>query len=524
LRVKHVLGVPLLAALASAFAGEAGCGSRSEPLGIQFGAPLEAGAPAAACLGDLDCGESNACTPVHCVGGACVAGPVVNCDDGDPCTTDSCAPDTGACSNVPVTPDEDGDGFRAPLPGFLPGAPGSCGNDCNDASASAHPGAVEVCDGVDNDCNGVVDDGLTYTPVGGQPLLLSSGARQASTGGVAFGTGAFGVTFAAQHDAWQNTFTGVSPPGALTIPEAPITHESTDAFSGPVVFNGSVFGNAWEDRRDNDYEIYFNRLDPKGQKLAKDLRVTNAPNFSLSPDIVWDGTDFVLVWDDLRDGDDSAVVFAQTIDGNGKLVGGNVPLTSPSVDADSPHVAKGSFNLGVTFNQVQNGVRALGFLTSDFGLTTVSITTVLTTGNAASSAVAWANDRFVVVWDTDDTVPGHTIRGATVNAAGSIIAPERDVTAPAPFARSEALLSLGDRLLLVWAEENDGVYALYSKTIGTDLSELSPKAQVTFGPADSINPALAFGPNGVGVVFDDRRSGSFQVYYTRLDCGGGGGF
>jgi hypothetical protein len=178
----------------------------------------------------------------------------------------------------------------------------------------------------------------------------------------------------------------------------------------------------------------------------------------------------------------------------------------------------------VTFNQVQNGVRALGFLTSDFGLTTVSITTVLTTGNAASSAVAWANDRFVVVWDTDDTVPGHTIRGATVNAAGSIIAPERDVTAPAPFARSEALLSLGDRLLLVWAEENDGVYALYSKTIGTDLSELSPKAQVTFGPADSINPALAFGPNGVGVVFDDRRSGSFQVYYTRLDCGGGGGF
>ena len=30
--------------------------------------------------------------------------------------------------------------------------------DCDDTSASAHPGAPEVCDQLDNDCNGVVDD------------------------------------------------------------------------------------------------------------------------------------------------------------------------------------------------------------------------------------------------------------------------------------------------------------------------------------------------------------------------------
>ena len=31
-------------------------------------------------------------------------------------------------------------------------------DDCNDGSKLAYPGAVEVCDGVDNDCNGKVDD------------------------------------------------------------------------------------------------------------------------------------------------------------------------------------------------------------------------------------------------------------------------------------------------------------------------------------------------------------------------------
>jgi len=36
--------------------------------------------------------------------------------------------------------------------------------DCDDANADMHPGAEEICDGLDNDCNGYADDGLpTYT-------------------------------------------------------------------------------------------------------------------------------------------------------------------------------------------------------------------------------------------------------------------------------------------------------------------------------------------------------------------------
>lgn len=58
--------------------------------------------------------------------------------------------------------DDDGDGFGDPdsslvactaIPGFVSDA-----SDCDDRVDTVHPGAVEACDAVDNDCDDVVDE------------------------------------------------------------------------------------------------------------------------------------------------------------------------------------------------------------------------------------------------------------------------------------------------------------------------------------------------------------------------------
>lgn len=100
---------------------------------------------------------------------------------GDPATTQTaCAQPTGYVSNntdcddndntvlssIAFYPDTDSDGFGDAFatptltcsqpPGFV-----TNNTDCNDTTAAVHPGATEICDGLDNDCSGIIDEGLT---------------------------------------------------------------------------------------------------------------------------------------------------------------------------------------------------------------------------------------------------------------------------------------------------------------------------------------------------------------------------
>jgi len=74
---------------------------------------------------------------------------------------------SGAIGGMTLYPDEDGDGYGVEsssvsgcetMEGYV-----STYGDCDDSTAAVHPGAEEVCDGLDNDCSGGVDEGLLST-------------------------------------------------------------------------------------------------------------------------------------------------------------------------------------------------------------------------------------------------------------------------------------------------------------------------------------------------------------------------
>lgn len=148
-------GVGANAGVSGAFAGNgvlAGSGAAGTGLGNVDGGQLTGGDAGPDACGGCDdgvfCNGSERCQPGDPAADArgCVTTPACLpsqlCDDlAAACTTD-CSINGG---------DADGDGFLAVACG---------GDDCNDASFLAYPGGVELCDGIDNDCEGGVDDGF----------------------------------------------------------------------------------------------------------------------------------------------------------------------------------------------------------------------------------------------------------------------------------------------------------------------------------------------------------------------------
>lgn len=109
------------------------------------------------CAADAECDDGDACNgPEACDPGAgfCVVGEAPTCDDGEACTEDICDVDAGCVHRLT---DGDGDGV----------APGTCsdpslmGGDCDDADDATYPGALEVCNGRDDDCDGEFEEGTS---------------------------------------------------------------------------------------------------------------------------------------------------------------------------------------------------------------------------------------------------------------------------------------------------------------------------------------------------------------------------
>jgi len=126
--------------------------------------------PSRSCGDGFSCNERN--QTCECVGvdadgdGHAAIGCGDDCDDNNanrfPGNPEVCDGDDEDCNDdsfggLDTASDADGDGFVSSL---CCSGPGRCGSDCDDSVAISYPRAIELCDGRDNDCDGVVDDGV----------------------------------------------------------------------------------------------------------------------------------------------------------------------------------------------------------------------------------------------------------------------------------------------------------------------------------------------------------------------------
>ncbi|MEZ4308118.1 MAG: putative metal-binding motif-containing protein [Polyangiaceae bacterium] len=533
LGTSSVLVVACAALLASVVPA---CGART---GLNSGPPAP---PEPECYTDEDCaGSGDLCLPVICeldippvregadAGGHCIEQDPIDCDDNDPCTKDECDPLTGLCNYELATYDLDGDGFRGPLIGKKAGTEGSCGDDCDDTNAAAYPGGTEVCDGVDNDCNDIVDDNATFVPEGSDPVRISTtDFSYSDPAGLAFS----GDTYVAEYTSGQGKriFTTGLTPGGDKIPpgDKKLTDVDADSFGGPLVWTGDRYGAVWQDRRFENYEIFFTLLNDKGEKVIPDVRISSAFGFSIYPSIGWNGTEFVIAWQDERDNPGLYNVYAQRVSLDGNPVGDNVALTSDiqGFGNEAPWIAVGETSIGIAWGVGDTNFRFIQFQTFTPDLKPLMPEPIsLTDGstNARGQTIVWNQTNYVVAWHDESANP-KAIYAAVVTEDGTVSVPAKAISSPGTArSRYPNLRGYGNRVLAVYQDNRDGNqgYELYARMVDESLLPLTGEERITFWPKDSTGPIAAFGPDGeVGVLFQDydQQSLQQQTFFTRLGC------
>ena len=410
-----------------------------------------------------------------------------------------------------------------------------------DAARDVAPDPIprpEVCNGADDDLNGNIDDAFTWVKDESfLPVRVSTeNSETASPSGIASDGLSYAAFYEGGDHASSRVFaTPLARDGKSQRAESPLTQIVAHSHGGTVHARAIArstdrYGLVWIDLRDGTRgEIYFALLGPDANKLAPgDVRISRQGGSAFNPSVDWSGNRFVVVWDDTarnpipspQPTTGQRHLFAQAVDNDAVPIGSPVDVTQDLTGTpDHPFVATTEERAAVVFRSSDDGQIRLALLGDNLALVrSVALSPAGARGDyprAARLGQGW-----VVAWHGEPP-SARTIWAARVSAEGVLLGEARPVVDTPGHARYPYLLGLGDRVLLVYSDDRDGLrgYELYFTLLDAELAQLSPPVRLTEGAGDTIFPTATFGPEGdIGILFRDEPLDWGRVMFTRLVC------
>lgn len=144
------------------------------------------------------------------------------------------------------------------------------------------------------------DEGSTW----GADTNLSNAAGSSETPSIAQAGSTLHVLWFDNRDggAYEIYYKRSLDEGVTWEPDVRLTDDPGVSFGPSVAVRGVNVHVAWQDSRDGNWEIYYNKSTDNGTTWGSDIRLTSAAETSESPSIVASGSNVHVVWWDNRDG------------------------------------------------------------------------------------------------------------------------------------------------------------------------------------------------------------------------------
>ncbi len=301
-----------------------------------------------------------------------------------------------------------------------------------------------------------------------------------------------------------------SPPAAVAQPLQPlgpnfkISAQAGDMQGKPAIASDGInFFVVWRDRRNfatNGYDIYGARVTPDGTVLDPDgIPISTVPNADPNPgnqyipSVAFDGTNYLVVWTELRDASPSYELYAARVTPAGTVL-----------DPDGRQITSGAYALrmpsvafdGTNYLVVWRGIRGMRVSTGGVGL---DGPTGFQIGSGFYPWVAFDGTNYLVVWHGWGAAGTLDIFGARVSKAGQVLDPGGFVVSSASEDQDHSSVAFGGtNYLVVWNDQRGGddFYngSVYGARVSTGGTVLDP---IAFKVAD-----YARGQVAVNVAFD----------------------
>ncbi len=299
-----------------------------------------------------------------------------------------------------------------------------------------------------------------------------------------------------------------------------------------IAFNGTDFVVVWENNN-SGVDIFGTRVGTDG--TVRDTRlegaitvggvvISAAASSQQTPSVACAGSGCLVIYRDRRNFAATGFdILAQLVDANFALVGSEIVLSNATLDQSAPDLAAAPNGYLTVWGDSVSPVTIFGVTVSATG--TLGTTNNLARGNHEESSphLGSAGSAVALFWSDTRTFP-NAIRYERFSTTGTRIDTVARIATDAAVGTTTpaASAALGANTLLVWADHRNGTSDIFATTVDLSTGTSTTPAGVSLATAvrDQVAPDVASSGSVALAVWQDRRNSSFDIFGALVDSAG----